>query len=265
MLYAEKKYRGGTRAVLAQFMDTKTDRKMKILGISASPRDTEERKEVNHGKQSHSKELLEKLMFSVKVYGGEAEIVRLAEKNIVACDGCYSDPKIGHHCTYPCKLQDPGDDVNWILEKIIEADGLAISTPVYWGNATGTLWNLIQRMTSVENSRYKVRDQKGTLEPLLDKPVVLMASQAIEGASSTLQTLAWALINMGFTIPGWGFVFEHDIMQSKLVKIGLWALGEEVFDWVPKMVRLLGRNLVIKAEQRLERPYDDYTVIEGIT
>jgi NAD(P)H-dependent FMN reductase len=238
---------------------------IRVLGISASPRDTAARTKLNHGKESHSSRLMAKLLAYVTKYGGETETVRLAEQKIAPCLGCYSDSKDGTGCTYPCRQVERGDTANRILEKIVAANALVISTPIYWGGVPGPLANLIQRMTALENNRYDIRDKNKGQEPILAKPIVCLASQKLEGASIALAQLAWGLNHMGFTILPWSLLFEHNIMENGLVRFGLRVIGEQGFDWMENTLRLVARNILLYVEHGRRHTFDDYEVKEGVT
>jgi multimeric flavodoxin WrbA len=55
----------------------------KILGISGSLR----------GKEGNSDKMLREFMGYVERYGGEPEIIRLTDMNILTCEGCASKTK----------------------------------------------------------------------------------------------------------------------------------------------------------------------------
>jgi len=99
---------------------------MKILGISASPR-------VGGNTDIIINEVLE----SAKAEGAETEFLSLAGKTINPCVACDSCKKFGK-----CKYD---DDVLPILEKISEADGVVIGSPVYFGDVPSQLKALIDR------------------------------------------------------------------------------------------------------------------------
>lgn len=99
---------------------------MKILGISASPR-----------KGGNTDIVINEVLNSAKDEGAEVEFLTLAGKEINSCVACDNCKKTGK-CVYD-------DDVLPILEKISEADGVVIGSPVYFGNVPSQLKALIDR------------------------------------------------------------------------------------------------------------------------
>ena len=99
----------------------------RVLIISSSPR------------KNGNSELLCKEFYEGAVESGhEAEIVRLAEKQIGYCKGCYVCRKRGK-----C-VQD--DDMLPLLEKIKKADVLVLATPVYFYTMCAQLKTFIDRL-----------------------------------------------------------------------------------------------------------------------
>ncbi|HLM84542.1 MAG TPA: flavodoxin family protein [Candidatus Bathyarchaeia archaeon] len=204
--------------------------KIKILGISASPRAVKEK--------SHSDTLLSGLLDWVAGFGGEAKKILLAEKDIAQCEGCYS--KGPRTCVYPCVHE---DDTNAVLAEIEKADAIAFSTPVYWGSASSLLHCLIEKMTALENNRWEITNQTGR-DPLEGKPFVILASQLMEGAMLMMSQISAALIQMGmFPLP-YGFIFQHSLLEKRGVRLGLRLIGEKRFAYTGIDIRLAARNLV---------------------
>ena len=73
--------------------------------------------------------------------GFQTEIVWIGNKPVrgcIACGGCVTAGN--RHCVF-------NDDLcNEVIDKMNEADGLVVGSPVYYGNPTGNLLNLIHRM-----------------------------------------------------------------------------------------------------------------------
>ena len=69
--------------------------------------------------------------------GHAVEKVRLAEKNIGCCRGCYACSKSGV-CVQ-------GDDMGELLEKMEAADVIVLASPVYFYTVSGRLKNFIDR------------------------------------------------------------------------------------------------------------------------
>jgi len=91
---------------------------MKLLGLSAGR------------KMGNSEILLKEALISAKEFGVEIELLRLQELKIKPCTGCIScskDQQSGG--TGACIIK--GDDMPFFNEKLLECDGIILSTPVY--------------------------------------------------------------------------------------------------------------------------------------
>ncbi len=102
------------------------DNKVKVLGISCSLR-----------KGSNTEILVEEALASAREVGAEAELLSLIGREIKPCDGCYSCEKTGK-----CHIK---DDMQPIYEKLLEADGIIIGTPVYFWFMAGQTKVLLDR------------------------------------------------------------------------------------------------------------------------
>ena len=92
----------------------KTAKKTKnVLIISASFRPN-----------SNSHALCQEVAKGVKAAGNKAEVIRLKDRKIGFCTGCYACQKFGK-----CVIE---DDANAIVEKICRADAVVFGTPVYY-------------------------------------------------------------------------------------------------------------------------------------
>ena len=70
--------------------------------------------------------------------GIEVETVQVGDKNIRGCVSCYGCGKTGK-CVYD-------DMVNEVAEKLRDADGLVLGSPVYFASANATLVALLDRL-----------------------------------------------------------------------------------------------------------------------
>lgn len=99
----------------------------KVLIISASPR-----------KDGNSDLLCQAFQKGALEAGNEVEYVRLSEKNIQYCEGCYACAKLGH-CF-------KNDDMNALAQKMKEAQVIVLASPVYFYSMDGQLKVFIDRM-----------------------------------------------------------------------------------------------------------------------
>jgi multimeric flavodoxin WrbA len=101
---------------------------MKILGINASPRSS----------KSQTLKLVESVLAGAKSKGARAELVDICKLNIEFCNACGICHKKGK-----CVKK---DDFQALYEKIMDADGLVMSSPNYFRSITAQLKTMIDRM-----------------------------------------------------------------------------------------------------------------------
>lgn len=99
-----------------------------ILVISSSPR-----------KESNSEMLCDRFIEGAQQAGHYTEKILLKDYNIGYCVGCGYCLKSGGVCAKK-------DDMNWILEKMHQADVIVLATPVYKSCMCAQLKTLIDRM-----------------------------------------------------------------------------------------------------------------------
>jgi len=109
---------------------------MKVLGIVGSPRPG-----------GNTETLTQIALEEVKKEGLKTELIRLAGKKIEPCDGCRTCVKSGK-----CHIK---DDFQSIYKKMVKADGIILSTPVYYGAATPQMASLISRFYSARGKPLK--------------------------------------------------------------------------------------------------------------
>ncbi|MEM0487843.1 MAG: flavodoxin family protein [Thermoproteota archaeon] len=85
---------------------------MKVLAVSCSPREN-----------GNTVKLLNTVLKGAKEEGAEVELYSFAQKNIMPCDGCMSCFETGE-----CHIE---DDFKALYDKLVEADGIVIGTPIY--------------------------------------------------------------------------------------------------------------------------------------
>jgi multimeric flavodoxin WrbA len=117
---------------------------MKITGISFSPR-----------KKGNSVILLEEALKGAEQEGGQTELVTTAGMNINGCDGCNSCFKTGE-----CHIK---DDVQMIHDKMIEADGIVFSTPIYFYGMAAQAKAVVDRTYSLNRPERSLRNKVGGL------------------------------------------------------------------------------------------------------
>ncbi len=99
----------------------------KVLILSGSPR-----------KGGNSDLLCDEFMRGAKEAGNSVEKIRVAEKSVAPCIGCYYCAGNGGRCVHK-------DDMAEILQKMIEADVIVLASPVYFYSVCAQLKAVIDR------------------------------------------------------------------------------------------------------------------------
>jgi multimeric flavodoxin WrbA len=158
---------------------------MKIVGIVGSPR-----------KGGNTETLTRLALEEISKEGLDTELVTLAEKKITPCDGCFSCRETGK-----CHID---DDFETVFSKMVEADGIILATPVFFGAATPQMASLISRSIAYRNN-------KRLLENKVGGPLVV-ARRA--GQNFTLAQLMFFFMIWGMIVPGstyWNIAFGREM------------------------------------------------------
>ena len=108
---------------------------MKVLGISASPREN-----------SNSDILLRQALSGASAAGAEAEYLRLCKFNIAPCSACGAC-----YATGECPV---GDDFQAVLPKILAADRLVFASPIFFMSVCAQAKILIDRCQCLWATKY---------------------------------------------------------------------------------------------------------------
>ena len=147
---------------------------IKILGIVGSPR-------IGGNTELFVAEALK----AAKEDGAETELLRLADREIKPCDACLSCRKTGE-----CKIN---YDFKPVFEKMIEADGIILGSPVYFSSATPQIKALIDRSGYMSIAKGRVFENK------VGGPMVV-ARRA--GQNFTLAEMMFFFLHQGMIVPG---------------------------------------------------------------
>lgn len=156
---------------------------VRVLGICGSPR--------GYGQ---ARLLLELALEAARSEGAEVELVDLYDYRIEPCLGCVSDSEKA--CRYPCIIS---DSMRELYDKVLAADALILSTPVYWYAPPGHVKNFVDRLTALENM--VEIEGRSWVE---GKVAGVIAVGNDSGALHAAATLTVTLVTMGFAIPPWG-------------------------------------------------------------
>lgn len=107
---------------------------MKVYGINGSPR-----------KNNNTATLLKKALEGVKssTPNAETEIINLYDLNYTGCKSCFACKLIDGKSYGKCAIK---DDLHEVLEKLSQADGIIFGSPIYFGDITGQLRSLLERL-----------------------------------------------------------------------------------------------------------------------
>jgi multimeric flavodoxin WrbA len=148
---------------------------MKVLGIAGSLRP-----------KSNTLEYVKTALNVLDKAGTETELISLRGKKIEPCNGCYHCVKKGY-----CTIK--GDDFDGILEKMRQAEGIILGSPVYLSSVVPQMMALLARATFVAYWNDKFFTGK------VGGPVVVARRAGHNMAFS--QLLLWFFLN-GITVPG---------------------------------------------------------------
>jgi len=147
---------------------------MKVLGIAGSPRE-----------KSNSLYYLNCALEEIEKTGIATEVIALRDKKIEPCSACY-DCREARLCTI-------NDDFGEIFDKMLKAEGLVLSTPVYVSSITVPLMSVLQRAAFVAHWGGKMLMGK------VGAPITVAQRAGQNMALS--QMLMWYFFN-GMTVPG---------------------------------------------------------------
>lgn len=105
---------------------------MAIIGINGSPR-----------KNKNSALLLTSALDGAKSAGAETVLTHLSDLQFSGCVSCFACKRIGGVSFGQCVVK---DDLQPLLTKVLEADALILSVPVYFGDVPGMVRNFMERL-----------------------------------------------------------------------------------------------------------------------
>lgn len=107
------------------------------------------------------------------------ELLRLADFNLLPCKACYK-------CTQPGNLCPLDDDLYYIIDKMVEADGIIISSPTYVRGLAAIIKMLGERVIAI--------DQR--LDDLWKKPCIVIVTHGPKGDEGYALTATLAMTRM---------------------------------------------------------------------
>ena len=103
----------------------------KIYAVNGSPR-----------KNGNTAQLLQKALEGAASVGAEVKLIQLADLNFSGCRSCFACKKLVNPAP-GCVLK---DDLAEILKELLQADGIIMGSPIYFGAETGLYRNFLERL-----------------------------------------------------------------------------------------------------------------------
>ncbi|MCW4037611.1 MAG: flavodoxin family protein [Candidatus Bathyarchaeota archaeon] len=158
---------------------------MRILGVVGSPR-----------VEGNTERVVAEALKAAEEDDAETELLRLADRDLKPCDACLSCRKTGE-CRIP-------DDFNSIFEKMVQADGIILASPVYFSSATPQMKALIDRAGYLSIAKGRVFENKVG-------GAIAVARRA--GQNFTFAQLLFFFLHQGMIVPGstyWNVAFGRN-------------------------------------------------------
>ena len=176
-------------------------RKMKILGINASPK----------GPKSQTLKLVRAVLDGAKSKGGSVELVDICKLNIEFCNACGVCYKKGK-----CLKQ---DDFQTLYRKILAADGLVMGSPNYFRSVTAQMKTMIDRMADAIHCQL-----------LAGKYIVNVSTSGGLGQyKQVIEYLDEIMLNFGSFVTGsTGVSIRSGLMAMKNAEKKAYRLGESM-------------------------------------
>ncbi|MGL5378876.1 flavodoxin family protein [Clostridium sp.] len=154
-------------------------------------------------RKKNTYKLLKSVQSILQSNGYETELINLNDYKIDFCKGC-------EVCVLKSKCF-VKDEVNLIIEKIINCDGLVIGTPVYLNNMSGILKTFIDRTCSWFHR-----------SEVYQKPTLLLANTQGSGIENTLNSIKEVMTQWGVALGGTvsrnGRTFNKPIEEKELAR-----------------------------------------------
>ncbi len=182
---------------------------MKVLGINGSPR-----------KNGNTKLLIETVFEKLNEYGIETEPFQLGGRQVHGCTAC---GKCREVLDQKCQIKNVA--INECIEKMIEADGIIMGSPVYFADITTEMKALI------DVAGYVTRGNGHLLRRKVGAGVVAVRRG---GALHTFESMNNFFLISQMIVPGssyWNFAFgknEGDVLNDEEGIQTMKTLGENM-------------------------------------
>ncbi len=105
---------------------------MKIIAINGSPR-----------KEGNTARMCQEFLRGAEAAGADTEIVHLYDLCYTGCKSCFACKRAGSSTYGHCVVK---DDIEAVLNKTVQADGVVFASPVYCGEITAQLKGFLERL-----------------------------------------------------------------------------------------------------------------------
>lgn len=103
----------------------------KIYAVNGSPR-----------KNGNTAQLLQKALEGAASIGAEIKLIQLVDLDFSGCRSCFACKRL-QNPTPGCALK---DDLAKFLKELLQADGIIMGSPIYFGAETGLYRNFLERL-----------------------------------------------------------------------------------------------------------------------
>jgi len=224
--------------VEARRLVSKTNKKIRVLGISGSARSKEDMAQ----EDSNSEMLLSACLGHCEKIGAAAEMIKLRDYKIEHCKACYSTTNTQCHFYCSCypKGTPAGDDMSNVLyDKIIDADIIIFATPVNNFKISSLMSLFIDRCISLDGSlkpanpdftkdrALNIKHTKfvqmnsdrevpgsGFLRRFAGKVAGIIVTGHEEGAALAISSLYMTLSHYGMIFAPWSNVYAMATVQN---------------------------------------------------
>jgi multimeric flavodoxin WrbA len=191
-----------------------TNGKPKVTAFIGSPR-----------KGGNSELLTKELLKAAEQEGAETEAICLDEYDLKPCDACLACRK-----TKKCKIDDDGEK---LFNKVMEADGIVLATPVYFGSCSAQTKIFIDRMGYLA---------KALGQPLNNKVGSALVVARRAGANFTYAQLLFFFLLSGMIVPGvsyWTIAYgreKGEVLNDKEGVETAREMGKKI-TWLTKLIK----------------------------
>jgi multimeric flavodoxin WrbA len=186
---------------------------MKVIAFNGSPR-----------KEGNTSILIHHVFNELEKQGIETDLVQLSAKEIHGCIACY---KCSQNQDRHCAVN--SDAANEYIDKMLEADGIILGSPVYFQGVTPEMKALIDRTGYVARSNGRM---------FKDKVAASLVALRRSGGISTLDTMNHFFLSGQMIIVGRGIAFGRETgeVERDDEGIGLVKLLGQKMAWLLKKI-----------------------------